>query len=79
MSIYSPIIPFKINQAIVNAIARPDSPIKLVFATVALGMGCDLRHVKRVVLAGPPSCMEGLSYIQDFSSFLQRQFLQYYI
>lgn len=37
-------------------------------------MGCDLRHVKRVVHAGPPSCMKGLSYIQYLTIFFRDNF-----
>ena len=32
--------------------------IKLIFASVALGMGADLKNVKRVIHAGPPSTLE---------------------
>ncbi|KAL5020599.1 hypothetical protein ScPMuIL_002317 [Solemya velum] len=40
-----------------------ESPLKLIFATVALGMGADLRHVTRVVHIGPPKQLE--AYIQQ--------------
>ena len=33
------------------------------FATIALGMGCDLRNVKRVYHAGPPSTIEGKIFL----------------
>lgn len=31
-----------------------DSPLRVVIATVALGMGADLRYVSQVIHAGPP-------------------------
>ncbi|KAL5016410.1 hypothetical protein ScPMuIL_005999 [Solemya velum] len=40
-----------------------ESPLKIVIATIALGMGADLRHVSRVIHAGPPKSME--AYIQQ--------------
>lgn len=36
-----------------------DCNIRLILSTVALGMGADLRHVKRVIHAGPPTSLEG--------------------
>lgn len=36
-----------------------ESPLKIVFATIALGMGADLRHVSQVIHIGPPKNMEG--------------------
>lgn len=36
-----------------------ESPLKIVFATIALGMGADLRHVLQVIHIGPPKNMEG--------------------
>lgn len=35
------------------------SPLKLVFTTIALGMGADLCHVVRVIHVGPPKNLEG--------------------
>ncbi|KAL5022891.1 hypothetical protein ScPMuIL_002046 [Solemya velum] len=40
-----------------------ESPLKIVIATIALGMGADLRHVSQVIHAGPPKSME--AYIQQ--------------
>ena len=37
-----------------------DSPLKVVIATVALGMGADLRHIAQIIHAGPPKNIEGL-------------------
>ncbi|XP_078327384.1 uncharacterized protein LOC144623107 isoform X2 [Crassostrea virginica] len=39
-----------------------DSPLKVVIATVALGMGADLRHIAQIIHAGPPKNIE--AYIQ---------------
>ncbi|KAL5011219.1 hypothetical protein ScPMuIL_011696, partial [Solemya velum] len=40
-----------------------ESPLKIVIATIALGMGADLCHVSQVIHAGPPKSME--AYIQQ--------------
>lgn len=40
-------------------ISPEKSPLKLVFTTIALGMGADLRHVVRVIHVGPPKNLEG--------------------
>jgi hypothetical protein len=36
-----------------------ESPLKVVIATVALGMGADMRHVAQVIHVGPPQNLEG--------------------
>ncbi|KAL3836463.1 hypothetical protein ACJMK2_021895, partial [Sinanodonta woodiana] len=55
--------PEHVNQEILKKLSQDVSPVRLVFATIALGMGCDLRHVKRVIHACPPSTIE--SYTQE--------------
>ncbi|KAL3836461.1 hypothetical protein ACJMK2_021893 [Sinanodonta woodiana] len=55
--------PEHVNQEILKKLSQDVSPVRLVFATIALGMGCDLRHVKRVIHACPPSTLE--SYTQE--------------
>ena len=49
----------EVNNYIIKSLEKPDSHIKMIFATIALGMGADLKHVRRVVHAGPPSSIEG--------------------
>ena len=44
----------------IQALSKKNCSIKLLFTTIALGMRCDLRRVKRVIHAGPPSSLEGL-------------------
>ena len=45
---------------ILTSLQKPDEEcnIRLIFASVALGMGADLTNIKRVVHAGPPSTLE---------------------
>jgi len=35
-----------------------DCCIRLIISSVALGMGADLKHVRRVIHAGPPTTLE---------------------
>jgi superfamily II DNA helicase RecQ len=49
----------QVNEQIIQLMSVEKSPIRLVFATVALGMGSDLRFVERVYHAGVPSSLEG--------------------
>lgn len=42
-------------------ISPQESPLKLVFTTIALGMDADLRHEVRVIHVGPPKNLEGES------------------
>lgn len=50
---------------ILESLQRPqeESSIRLIFASVALGMGADLKHVRRVIHAGPPSTLESKNSI----------------
>ena len=52
---------WQIKNTIFNNLARDphESPLKVVLATIALGMGADLRHVSQVIHIGPPKNMEG--------------------
>ena len=49
------------SSKILNTLQKPDSEccIGLVISSIALRMGADLRHVSRVIHAGPPTTMEG--------------------
>ncbi|KAH3832591.1 hypothetical protein DPMN_105883 [Dreissena polymorpha] len=42
-----------------------ECPIRLIFSTVALGMGADLKHVQMVIHAGPPTSLELLFLTAD--------------
>ncbi|WAR08796.1 LOW QUALITY PROTEIN: BLM-like protein, partial [Mya arenaria] len=55
----------QLKQMILDSLQKPPEhcSIRLVFASVALGMGADLQHVKRVIHAGPPSSLE--TYVQE--------------
>lgn len=46
----------QMKNIIFNNLAKDphESPLKIVFATIALGMGADLRHVLQVIHIGPP-------------------------
>lgn len=46
----------QMKNIIFNNLAK--DPLKIVFATIALGMGADLRHVLQVIHIGPPKNME---------------------
>jgi superfamily II DNA helicase RecQ len=50
---------FQVNQTIIQSLSSESTPIRLIFATVALGMGADLRRVQRIVHAGPPGSRVG--------------------
>ena len=51
---------FQLNKIITDSISSPKTTVRLIFATIALGMGCDLQHIKRVYHAGVPSSLEGI-------------------
>ncbi|XP_069110234.1 ATP-dependent DNA helicase Q1-like, partial [Argopecten irradians] len=53
----------EVNQYILETLGRDDNHIRVIFATIALGMGADLKKVKRVIHAGAPSSAE--EYIQE--------------
>lgn len=53
------LINLQVNEAIIKTLSEDEPVIRLLFSTIALGMGCDLRHVKRIIHAGPPSTLEG--------------------
>ncbi|KAK3102646.1 hypothetical protein FSP39_012843, partial [Pinctada imbricata] len=53
----------QVNQEIISYLSEEPSPVRLVFATIALGMGCDLKKVSRIIHAGVPSSLE--TYVQE--------------
>ena len=58
---------FQLKKHIVQTLQEEESAIRLIFASVALGMGADLRHVKRVIHAGPPTSLESKFYFKQAS------------
>jgi superfamily II DNA helicase RecQ len=53
----------KIKDLIVSEICKTDSKLRLVFATVALGMGLDAPHIRRIIHYKPPTSIE--QYFQE--------------
>ncbi|XP_053373994.1 ATP-dependent DNA helicase RecQ-like [Mercenaria mercenaria] len=55
----------QLKEAILSNFQKPDGDchIRLIFSTVALGMGADLKQVKRVIHARPPTSLE--TYVQE--------------
>lgn len=55
----------KLKKMILESLSRPQEEchIRLIFSSVALGMGADLKHVTRVIHAGPPANLE--TYVQE--------------
>jgi len=51
------------KQTIVSELCKEISKLRLVFATVALGLGLDAPHVRRVIHYGAPTSME--KYFQE--------------
>lgn len=51
------------KQEILNELTRTESKIRVVFATVALGLGVNIPNVTKVVHIGPPRTLE--SYYQE--------------
>ena len=51
------------QEAIVMEITKSQSRLRLLFATVALGMGLDAKHVRRIIHYKPPTSLE--RYIQE--------------
>ncbi|KAL4226831.1 hypothetical protein ACF0H5_014809 [Mactra antiquata] len=50
----------QLKKLILNQLQKPASEctIRLIFSSVALGMGADLQNVSRIIHAGPPSTLE---------------------
>ena len=44
----------KMKEAILNQICSPESKCRVVFATMAMGMGVDIQSVREVIHIGPP-------------------------
>ena len=52
-----------VKQAILAAFTNQESPLRLLIATIAFGMGIDCRDIRRVIHWGPPNDVE--SYLQE--------------
>ena len=52
-----------VKQAILTTFANQESPLRLLIATIAFGMGIDCRDIRRVIHWGPPHDVE--SYLQE--------------
>ncbi|XP_062587881.1 ATP-dependent DNA helicase RecQ-like [Saccostrea cucullata] len=53
----------EVNSYILDCLRNGSVSVRLIFATVALGMGADLKHVRRIVHIGAPSTLE--TYVQE--------------
>nr|XP_034326053.1 Bloom syndrome protein homolog [Crassostrea gigas] len=53
----------KLRELIFHQISSEDSPLRIILASSALGMGADFGRVERIVHAGPPKSIE--AYIQQ--------------
>ncbi|XP_060553402.1 ATP-dependent DNA helicase Q1-like [Ruditapes philippinarum] len=55
----------QLKNMILTTLQKPDAEcqIRLIISSVALGMGADLKNVKRIIHAGPPTTLE--AYIQE--------------
>ena len=51
------------KEVILSSLSKPDGVVRVVFATVALGMGINLRDVNTVIHYGAPSSIE--DYFQE--------------
>ena len=53
----------RMQELIIKELSKERSQLRLVFATVALGMGLDAKHVRRIIHYKPPTSLE--RYIQE--------------
>ena len=52
-----------VKEGIVSAFTNVNSPLRVVIATIAFGMGLDCPNIRKVIHWGPPSDIE--SYLQE--------------
>ncbi len=52
-----------VKETIINSFTKAESPLRLVVATVAFGMGLDCCNIRRVIHWSPPKDIE--SYLQE--------------
>ena len=52
-----------VKDTIIHNFVQTDSPLRVVIATVAFGMGLDSPNIRRIIHWGPPADIE--SYMQE--------------
>lgn len=55
--------PKEVKDSILDSFSKPNSPLRIVVATIAFGMGLDCQDIRRIIHWGPPSNLE--SYLQE--------------
>ena len=64
----------QLKDYILDSLKKEDSDftIRLIFSSVALGMGADFKYVSRVIHAGPPTTLESrfASFYFSITSFI---------
>ena len=53
----------EVKDSILEEFTKPNSPLRIVVATVAFGMGVDAPDIRRVIHWGPPNSIE--AYVQE--------------
>lgn len=56
---------YQLRELIFHQISSEDSPLRIILASSALGMGADFGRVERIVHAGPPKSIEG-NFLNEF-------------
>lgn len=56
---------YQLRELIFHQISSEDSPLRIILASSALGMGADFGRVERIVHAGPPKSIEG-NFLMNF-------------
>lgn len=56
---------YQLRELIFHQISSEDSPLRIILASSALGMGADFGRVERIVHAGPPKSIEG-NFFSEF-------------
>lgn len=56
---------YQLSELIFHQISSEDSPLRIILASSALGMGADFGRVERIVHAGPPKSNEG-KFLMNF-------------
>ena len=53
----------KMKEQILGELTSPNSKIRVVFATIAIGMGVDIPSIRHIIHIGPPSTIR--EYMQE--------------
>lgn len=56
---------YQLRELIFHQISSEDSPLRIILASSALGMGADFGRVERIVHAGLPKSIEG-NFLMNF-------------